>query len=442
MIVVGGYLIRSASKQGDILDIKADFNTSTSLEIIGVPNGVSSVRINNVPTTYSINDEKNWIVYISYQLPLLYLVDFSADVSWFCIDSLPEIQPGYDDSLWPKANHRETWNSFMPPLQTPVSLYGSDYGFHAGVLVFRGSFTASGFERALYISTIGGAAFGSSVWINGTFVGSWSGDPESSLHNDTYLLPWILAPGETYVFTVVVDNLGLEENLIVGDDNMKTARGILNYKLLVSDTATDSSGGGGNKDDQGRGTDSISWKITGNLGGESYIDHARGPLNEGGLFVERQGFHLPRPPISRKEGDVGFTSRTPIDGMNEPGILFYSTSFTLDLPKGQWDIPLRFVFANDTGSSTQQPYRAWLYVNGFQFGRYLNHIGPQTEFPVPEGILDYGGENWVGLAVWATQTGGAKVPRLSLEAGRPILSGREPVDVVRAPAWTQRPGAY
>ncbi len=30
-------------------------------------------------------------------------------------------------------------------------------------------------------------------------------------------------------------------------------------------------------------------------------------------------------------------------------------------------------------------YRAQLWVNGYQFGKYVNHIGPQTKFPVPQG---------------------------------------------------------
>lgn len=76
------------------------------------------------------------------------------------------------------------------------------------------------------------------------------------------------------------------------------------------------------------------------------------------------------------------------------------------------------------------------------FGRYISHIGPQTSFPVPEGILHYNGSNTVAVALWALQPGGARLASLGLRAGTPVLTGRRPVVAVPAPAWTQRPGAY
>ena len=37
----------------------------------------------------------------------------------------------------------------------------------------------------------------------------------------------------------------------------------------------------------------ISWKIQGNKGGEDIADPVRGPMNEGGQYGERNGWHLP-----------------------------------------------------------------------------------------------------------------------------------------------------
>lgn len=50
-------------------------------------------------------------------------------------------------------------------------------------------------------------------------------------------------------------------------------RGIRGYSLL----------GGG---------DFTSWKVTGNYRGEDAPDHVRGPMNEGGLWFEREGMCL------------------------------------------------------------------------------------------------------------------------------------------------------
>ena len=72
----------------------------------------------------------------------------------------------------------------------------------------------------------------------------------------------------------------------------------------------------------------------------------------------------------------------------------------------------------------------------------MNNIGPQTSFPVPEGILNYNGENWIGLTLWAFDRDGAKLDGFSLQAGQPILTGRAPVALAPQPAYEKRIGAY
>lgn len=104
----------------------------------------------------------------------------------------------------------------------------------------------------------------------------------------------------------------------------------------------------------------------------------RGPLNEGGLYAERQGFTQPYPP------NRNWASRSPEDGIHKAGVAFYQTSFSLDLPR-DYDIPLSFHFGNTTMDGTMADYRAQLWINGYQYGKYVNSIGPQTDFPVPQG---------------------------------------------------------
>lgn len=206
------------------------------------------------------------------------------------------------------------------------------------MLIYRGHFTASGNESSIYLSTEGGSAYGSSVWLNSTYLGSWPGIDAASNHNDTYSLP-NLRVGKNYVLTVVIDNNGLDENWVVGVDQMKLPRGILDYEL------------------SGRPQSAITWKLTGNLGGESYIDRTRGPLNEGGLYAERQGYTAPFPP------NHNWISGSPLTGIKNAGVAFYQADFHLDLPKN-YDIPLSFVFGNTTIGGSTADYRAQLWVNG------------------------------------------------------------------------------
>ena len=72
----------------------------------------------------------------------------------------------------------------------------------------------------------------------------------------------------------------------------------------------------------------------------------------------------------------------------------------------------------------------------------VNNIGPQTVFPVPEGILDYHGTNYVALTLWALDAAGAKLTDLELMADATVLSGYSPPALSPMPAWQQRPGAY
>ena len=415
IIVNGGYLIRSASIDGSSLLLQADFNATTSLEVIGAPKGINRLKVNGKTIPHTTSKLGNLVSNPDIHIPEIDVPDLS-NLQWYKVDSLPEVQPGYDDEDWPVADHQTT-NNTAAPLKTPVSLYGADYGFNTGALVFRGHFTANGKETQLQLWTKGGTAYASSAWLNGTFLGSFNNPGANDDNIAMYSLSGPLQSGAQYVLTVVVDSTGFYENFNSGYDDMKSPRGILDYSLL---SATGDAAG----------TPISPWKITGNLGGESYVDKFRGPLNEGGHFFERQGYHLPFPPTNK------FSRGSPFSGTDHAGITFYTAKLPLDF-SDKYDIPLSFVF--DKGSAD---FRATLFVNGFQYGKYISNIGPQTEFPVPEGILNYRGDNWIGVGVWALDQGGAKVPGLTLKAGTAVLTGRERVSFIRSPGYGKRPDAY
>lgn len=70
------------------------------------------------------------------------------------------------------------------------------------------------------------------------------------------------------MITVVIDHMGLNDNWVIVTDTMKYPRGILNFLLI------------------GRDKSDVTWKLTGNLGGEEFVDKIRRPLNEGGICRE------------------------------------------------------------------------------------------------------------------------------------------------------------
>lgn len=78
----------------------------------------------------------------------------------------------------------------------------------------------------------------------------------------------------------------------------------------------------------------------------------------------------------------------------------------MDIPRGL-DVSISFVLG--TPDNAPNAYRAQLFVNGYQYGRFNPYIGNQVVFPVPVGVLDYTGENTIGVAVWAQTEDGAGI---------------------------------
>ncbi|KAL9596464.1 MAG: hypothetical protein Q9219_005770 [cf. Caloplaca sp. 3 TL-2023] len=413
VVVRAGYLLRTAITRDSSLLLTGDLNRTTPIEIIG-GELYTSVLFNGRKLNTRTDSHGVITGTLAFSEPKFSIPNLT-DSDWRYVDTLPELDTDYDDSGWPDANLESSMNPRR--FDTPTSLYGSDYGFHTGNLLFRGHFVATGAAANFTFRTQGGAAYGVSAFLNSTFLGSWVGNGTGFEYNVTVALPSVNRQ-QPAVITVLQDNMGLDQNGRVGTDQMKKPRGILNYRLT------------------GRNQSDIKWKLTGNLGGENYRDRVRGPLNEGGLFAERQGYHLPGPPSS------GWKKAKPTDGIKTAGVAFYTTSFNLSMPVG-YDIPLSFVFTNSSSETTGvSNYRSQLYVNGYQFGKYVNNIGPQTSFPVPEGILNYHGINYIALSLWALDAAGAKVQDLQLVETAVIQSGYGPVALSPMPSYEQRKGAY
>ncbi|KAJ7162583.1 glycoside hydrolase family 35 protein [Mycena crocata] len=436
IIVKGGYLVRSVSTSAGTLSLTGDLNSTTpvSFEIIA-PAAFQSATFNGAKLVLTKTRYGTLTAQKTATLPAVKLPNLAA-LTWVSLrdripilpfsrfalnmgtqktaDSLPEIQPQYSDALWTVANHTTTVNPTQP--NTSVVLFAGDYGYHTGNILWRGHFSATGAEKGFEVGVQGGSAFAYSVWLDGTFLGSWEGDAVHSDFNGSFAFPAALQKGSAHVLTILQDHMGYEENWWAAADDFKTPRGILRYSFTGS-TAT---------------TVKV-WRVAGNFGGENYADRTRGPLNEGGLFAERQGWHLPG------FNDATWATGAPTTGLAHAGVAFYRTTFTLNMPAGV-DYPMALVVTNSTLPSPH--FRAQYYVNGYQFGKYVNHIGPQSSFPVPEGILNYHGGNTLAVALWAADKAGARLDSLNLKVTARVESGRVPVVNQPLTAWVKRVGAF
>ncbi|KAF8165127.1 glycoside hydrolase family 35 protein [Crassisporium funariophilum] len=412
IIVKGGYLLRSATVSGGTLAITGDLNSTSSFEIIAPGANSQTLMFNGAKLTLAKTSYGTLTASKSVSLPSVSLPNLST-LPWKTANSLPEISPTYSDALWTVADHKTTVNP--AGFSTPVVLYAGDYGYHTGNILWRAHFNATSTETAFKVRVMGGAAFGYSVWLDSTFIGSWEGDAVHGDFEGTFNFPAKLTAGSSHVLTILQDHMGYEEDWTAASDAFKSPRGIASYSFIGSPTTTVGV-----------------WKVSGNLGGETYADRTRGALNEGGLFGERQGWHLPG------FNDAQWASGKPTSGISTAGVSFYRTTFNLNVPNGI-DYPLSFVVTNST---TNPHFRSQIYVNGYQFGKFVNHIGPQKSFPVPQGILNYNGENTLAVSLWAAGATGAKLDSLALQSTAKVESSMPAVINQPFTGWAARNGAY
>lgn len=395
IFVLGSYLIRSASISGGILQISGDNNVTATIEAYVGSADISSVTWNGIALDYTVTK------YGSYKAEIPGAEDRTISLpsldDWQSADSLPEAQPTFDDSAWTICNKTSTL-AVIDPYTLPV-LFSSDYGYYVGAKIYRGYFTGSDYT-SVNITASGGDAFGWTAWLNGVLVGGDTGNT-SALETTTAVLglpsaAYDASANGTNVLTVLVDYHGHDETSTAG--GFAVPRGIYGAQLLPDTTTTD--------------TGFTQWKIQGNAGGSANIDPVRGPMNEGGLYGERLGWHLPGfdPSSSYSTSYGAWDDSTPYTGLNASGVRFYVTTFDLDIDS-DLDVPLGLSLSVPDSST---PTRIMFWVNGYQYGKYEPHIGPQTVFPFPPGVVNNQGTNYLAMSVWAMTDDGASLDQIDL----------------------------
>ncbi|MFJ8158665.1 beta-galactosidase [Streptomyces sp. NPDC094468] len=344
-------------------------------------------------------------------IPVAAPVHLPALDDWKHAEESPEAAPGFDDTTWQVAD-KATTNSVSGAGSPPV-LYADDYGFHTGNTWYRGRFRATGEETGIHlVSDSGGGAQAFTAWLNGTFLGS------STTGSGDFTFPAgsVKSTGDNIISVLTVD-MGHEEDYNSSNGN-KTARGLTSASLV------------------GAPLTSVTWRLQGVRGGEDLQDTVRGPLSTGGLYGERAGWSLPGYP----DADWNRVSLPTTD--TTPGVSWYRTDADLDLPRGQ-DTSLGLTFTDDPA----RKYRATIFVNGWQVGNYVNYLGPQHTFPVPDGILNPNGHNSIALAVWNLDgsTGGLGKVSLtdygSYASSLRVAQNDSPRYDARTYAMPERPGA-
>lgn len=367
VLLRGPYLARTATQEGETLDLTGDTAQAGDLETFA-PNAVHQVRWNGAPVATATTPSASLLGHLDGPAP----VAMPALREWHVAHGAPEIDPAFDDRAWQAANHTSTPNPYWE--HTLPILDSDSYGFHHGHVWYRGHFKATGGETSIRLSASLGVHLGNhgifTAWINGHYLGS---NPSGS--QQFPIDPSWLKKGADNVVSVLTENTGhLQEE---HNGAFREMRGLMSARLQGSDAA-------------------IQWKLQGNVGGEDLPDTTRGPFNIGGLYGERKGWNLPA------FNDKAWTTTTLPQATDKPGVDWYRTTFNLDVPADQ-DVPIA-VRIHDV---VPHHYRAIIFINGWQIGRYISDVGPQTDFELPAGLLNPHGKNTIAISTWSTaQDGG------------------------------------
>lgn len=391
VIVRGPHLLRSARRHGGTLALTGDTKDAAPLEIWG---GANARRVTWNGRTIPTERLAGGALAAETDLPGAPSVTLPELTGWKAAEESPEAGADFDDSGWVGADHA-TSNSRTPvPAGQPV-LFADDYGYHYGDVWYRGRYTGTSdtsTATTVDLTYQTGQAGVLQAWLDGRYLGShqmatptpaqatWQGWTTTA----SLPVPESLRTSGEHVLAVLVRPQGHEQNG-GSNDAFRNARGLLSATFRA-----------------GAGTGStpvqvpVGWKIQGTQGGETAAMPARGTMNNGGLYGERSGWHLPGYP-SRSWKPVTL----PVSD-SRPGVRWYRTGFTLRLPKSA-DASIGLTITDDPART----YRAVIFVNGWNMGQYVNDVGPQRTFVLPAGVLDPRGRNTIALAVTSRDPGTA-----------------------------------
>ena len=396
VLVRGPALLRTATLRGSTLQLTGDTVEEADLEVWG-PRGVSELVWNQ--GTLRVRATSSGSLRAERRLPGVPDVRLPALTIWRRLAENPESEPGFDDSGWQRADRTSTCSTTPVPAGQPV-LFADDYGFHYGDVWYRGRFEGAA-ERVSLAYTTGTQGL-LMAWLDGKPLGThrmpvpdkktvrkgtWDGTAAFAL------------PGEegSHVLSVLVRRMQHDQDG-KADDTHKAARGLTAVTFEGASPA-------------------VTWRIQGGTA----ADPVRGPLNHGGLYGEREGWHLPGFADGHwKVVDLPRAER-------RQGVVWYRTGFRLAVDPGT-DASIGLTLTDDPARA----YRVQIFLNGWNMGQYINDVGPQHTFVLPNGVLRTRGSNTLALAVLSdgTTPSGPGEVRLTL-LGR--AAGGVPVTPVDSP---------
>ncbi|GGM94924.1 glycoside hydrolase family 35 protein [Streptomyces fuscichromogenes] len=412
VLVYGPALLRHAKVSGSVVQLTGDTVGPTGLEVWG-PRGITSVTWNGQPVQTRVSLSESLVALAD--MPGAPRPAPPALTGWRRKTENPESAAGFDDSAWTVADKVTSFSTTAVPADRPV-LFADDYGFHYGDVWYRGRVEGD-------LSDLESVSLSYSTGTQGMLMAWLDGEPLGS-----HRMPVPDAKTVRKGTWAATAELSVAELHLKKQARTQTERERRSHVLsvLVRRMQHDMDGGSLDTHKAARGLTAVSFKgaspkASWRIQGATAPDPVRGPMNNGGLYGERKGWHLPG------FADGGWETAVLPRADQGMGVTWYRTGFRLSVSAGV-DASVGLVLEDDPARA----YRVQIFLNGWNLGQYVNDVGPQHTFVLPSGILRTRGENTLALAVLSDGTSefGPGVVRLELlgsaAGGVPLASVDSP----------------
>ncbi|MHC3453310.1 glycoside hydrolase family 35 protein [Streptomyces prasinus] len=413
LLVYGPPLLRSAALRGSTVHLTGDITGETGLEV-WAPRGITAVTWNGRPVRTTVSRAGSLVM--EGLMPATPAPSLPALTGWRRRVENPESEPDFDDTRWTAADRTASPGTTPVPGGQPV-LFADDYGFHYGDVWYRGHFEDARGATSVSLSYSTGTQGLLMAWLDGKPLGTHrmpvpdedTADRGTWTATATFRVPGKLRGRGGHVLSVLVRRMQQEGDTAgagepaAGRGTRRAARGLTGVGFTGA-------------------SPEVSWRIQ----GAGAPDRVRGPMNNGGLYGEREGWHLPGYGDDRDRGAWKAVDR-PREDRRRQGVTWYRTEFRLDVDPDV-DASVGLVLDDDPGRA----YRVQIFLNGWNMGQYINDVGPQHTFMLPNGILRTRGANTLALAVLSdgtTPSGPGEVRLTLVGAAR----GGVPVEAVESP---------